>query len=462
LKSQTACAIGVSEKEAILSIDLNKLEINARNLVDAALKAGADACDVVVANGQSQGISVRDGQVENTSRSEGDDFSLRVFVGNKVASVSTNQPRDLTMIAERAVAMAKVSPEDPFQGLADAERLAKTVPQLDMLDQEMPSTDTMREEALALEAAGLSVDGVAKSMGASSGWGTSGFVLATSHGFSGSYVRSGSSLSTAMLSGEGENMERDYDMSAAVFRSDLRSVEEIGKTAGERAVRRANPRKVDSGTFPVIFDRRIAGTFLGALLGAINGSSIVRKTSFLRDKMNEQVANALVTIKDDPLRPRGLGSRPFDGEGLACQPMTLVENGMLRHWLLDSANARELGLETNARASRSGAGTSPSATNAWIPAGDKSIEEMAKEIGTGLYCTETIGHGINMVTGDYSQGASGYWIENGEITFPVAEITVAGNLKDMFLRMIPLSDLEFRGARNSPSMMIDEMTIGGK
>ena len=445
-----------------MSIDLNLLETNARNLVQAALKAGADACDVVVANGQSLGISVRDGQVENTGRSEGDDFSLRVFVDRKVASVSTNQPSDLEMIAERAVAMAKVSPEDPFQGLADPDLLAKTYPRLDMLDTAVPSADDMREAALALEAVGLAVPGVAKSMGASSGWGTSGFVLATSHGFSGNYVRSGFSMSTAMLSGEGANMERDYDMTAAVFRSDLRSIDEVGKTAGERAVRRANPRKIDSGTFPVIFDRRIAGTFLGSLLGAINGSAIVRKTSFLRDKMNEQVANPSITIEDDPLRPRGLGSRPFDGEGLACEPITLVKNGVLHHWLLDSANARELGLESNGRAARSGAGTSPSPTNAWIMAGDKSIDEMAKEIGTGLYCTETIGHGINMVTGDYSQGASGYWIENGEITYPVAEITVAGNLKDMFLRMVPLSDLEFRSARNSPSLMIDGMTIGGK
>jgi len=445
-----------------VSIDLDLLEKNAGDLVNAALKAGADACDVTVSNGQSLGISVRDGEVENTGRSEGDDFSLRVFVGSRVASVSTNQPSDLDVIAERAVAMAKVSPEDSFQGLADPDLLAKSYPELNMLDTEVPSADTMREEALALEAAGLSVPGVAKSMGASAGWGTSGFVLATSHGFTGSYVRSGSSLSAAMLSGEGEAMERDYDMSAAVFRSDLRSIEEVGKTAGERAVRRANPRKIESGTFPVIFDRRIAGTFLGALLGAINGSSIVRKTSFLRDRMNEQVANERITIEDDPLRPRGLGSRPFDGEGLACKPMTLVEKGVLKHWLLDSANARELDLKTNGRASRSGSGTTPSATNAWIVKGDKSIAEMAKEIGTGLYCTETIGHGINMVTGDYSQGASGYWIENGEITYPVAEITVAGNLKDMFLRMIPLSDLEFRGARNSPSLLIDEMTIGGK
>ena len=445
-----------------MSIDLVTLEKNARKLVEAALKAGADDCDVVVANGQSLGISVRDGEVENTGRSEGDDFSLRVFVGRKVAAVSTNQPADLAMIAERAVSMAKVSPEDPFQGLADPDLLAKTYPDLEMLDTTVPKADELRDEALALEAAGLGVKGVSKSMGASSGWGTTGFVLATSGGFTGSYVRSGFSRSTAMLSGEGESMERDYDMTSAVFREDLRNSDEVGRTAGERAVRRANPQKPDSGTLPVIFDRRVAGSFLGALLGAINGSSIVRKTSFLRDQMGRQVANPLISIEDNPLKPRGLGSRPFDGEGLACSAMTLVRDGVLQTWLLDSANARELDLDTNGRAARSGAGTSPSPTNAWIAPGEKTIVEMAREIGTGFYCTETIGHGINMVTGDYSQGASGYWIENGEITHPVAEMTVAGNLKDMFLRMVPLSDLEFRGARNAPSLMIDEMAIGGK
>ncbi len=443
-------------------IDLEKLERDATRLVQAALKAGADACDVTVSNGQSLGITVRDGEVENTGRAEGDSFSLRVFVDQKVAEISTNQPADLDMLAERAVAMARVSPVDPSKGLADPDRLAREFPDLEMLDETVPTADELRQEALALEAEGLAVSGVAKSMGASSGWGTSGFVLATSHGFSGNYVRSGFSMSTAMLAGEGEAMERDYDMSTAVFRADLRAVSEVGRTAGERAVRRLNPKKVASGSLPVIFDRRVAGSFLGALLGAINGNSIVRKTSFLRDRMGQQVTTAGINIEDDPRRPRGLASRPFDGEGLPAEAMTLVSDGILQHWLLDSAAARELGLEPNGRAARSGSGTAPSATNAWITPGEKTIDEMAREIGTGLYCTETIGHGINMVTGDYSQGASGYWIENGEITFPVAEITVAGNLRDMFLRMVPLSDLEFRGARNSPSLMIDAMAIGGK
>lgn len=445
-----------------MSINLANLEASSERLVEAALKAGADQCDVSVANGNSASVSCRDGKIENTGRSEGDSFSLRVFMGKKVASVSTNQIADLDMLAERAVAMAKVSPEDPFQGLAGPDEIAKTFPTLEMLDETTPSNEWLRDFAMEAEAAGLEVSGVAKSMGTSAGWGTSGFVLATSNGFSGSYSRSGFSCSAMMVSGEGEAMERDYDFTSAVFLEDLRSAKEIGKTAGERAVKRANPKQVKSGSYPVLFDRRQTSSFLGALLGGINGSSIARKTSFLRDQMGKQITASNIQVFDDPLLKRGLGSRPFDGEGMPCEAMTLVKDGILQDWLLDGATARELGLKSNGRASRSGAGTSPGSTNAWIPNGEKSIEELAKDIGTGFYCTETIGHGLNMVTGDYSKGASGFWIENGEISFPVAGITIAGNLKDMFLSMIAANDLEFRGSINAPSLLIETMTIGGK
>lgn len=445
-----------------MTINLETLEANSRKMVEAALKAGADQCDVSVSNGQSASVVCREGKIENTGRAEGDSFSLRVFVGKKVASVSTNQINDLQMVAERAVAMAKVSPEDPFQGLAEPDEIAREFPKLELLDETVPTNAQLQDYALEAEAAGVAVKGVAKSMGASAGWGTSGFVLATSNGFSGSFARSGFSCSASMVSGEGESMERDYDFTSAVFMEDLRSAAEVGMTAGERAVRRASPRQVKSGSFPVLFDRRQTGGLLGALLGAINGSSVARKTSFLRDQMGRQVTSHSIQVFDDPLRKRGLGSRPFDGEGLPCKPMTLVEDGILQTWLLDGATARELGLESNGRASRNGAGTSPGSTNAWIPNGEKSIEELAKDIGTGFYCTETIGHGLNMVTGDYSKGASGYWIENGEITYPVAGITIAGNLKDMFVKMIVASDLEFRGSVNAPSMLFETMTIGGK
>lgn len=443
-------------------IDLKKLEENAGNLMQAAMKAGADACDVVVAHGQSLSVSLRDDEVENTDRSEGDQFSLRVFVGSKVASVASNQIADVSALAERAVAMAKVSPEDPFQGLAEPDQLAKSFPKIDLFDETIPNADALTNKARETEKAGLDVKGITKSMGASAGWGTSGFVLATSNGFSGSYSRSGFSVSTAMLCGDGENMERDYDYSSAVYQEDLRAASDIGRTAGERAIRKLGPKQIESGNFPVIFDRRIAGEMLGALLGAINGASVVRKTSFLRDQMNEQVMHKGITIEDDPSIQRGAGSRLFDGEGLSCEEITLIENGILNTWLLDGASARELGLKMNARGSRSGSGTSPTSTNSFIKPGTKSLDEMIADMGTGLYITETIGHGLNMVTGDYSKGAAGYWVENGELAFPIAEITIAGNLKEMFLNMYPANDLQFVSAANAPSLLIEGMTIGGK
>ena len=445
-----------------MAINLENLEASANALVAAAMKAGANECDVVVANGNSLSMSVRDGVIENSNSAEGDEFSLRVFIGKQVASVSTNQIEDIDLLAERAVSMAKVSPEDPNQGLADTELLATKYPKLDMLDDHKPMTEELVNQALEAESAGLAVSGVTKSMGASAGWGTSGFVLATSQGFSGNFSRSGFSFSAVMMGGEGEKMERDYDYSSAVFISDLRSPTDVGKKAGERAASKLNPRKIESGNMPVILDSRIASSIVGTILNAINASSVARKTSFWRDKMGEQVANKEITLIDDPLLAKGLGSKPFDGEGLACERLTPIKDGVLQNWLLDSATARELGMVSNGRASRSGSGTSPSSTNTWIASGNKSIEEFAQEIGEGLYVCETIGHGVNMVTGDYSVGAGGFWIENGEITYPVAEITIASNLMDMYMGMIPGNDLEFVSSTNSPSLLVNNMTIGGK
>jgi PmbA protein len=340
--------------------------------------------------------------------------------------------------------------------------LARSVPDLDLCDARIPDAAELTRRALECEAAGLAVEGVTKSMGASAGWGLSGFVLATSTGFSGHYSVSRFSASAAMVSGEGTEMERDYDYHSVTHGEDLRDSAAIGRSAGERAVRRRNPRQVASAAVPVIFDKRISGGMLGSLLGAINGAAVARKTSFLRDRMGQLVANPAISVVDDPLRRRGLGSRPVDGEGMPMAPLTLVDKGVLGHWLLDWAAARELGLESNARATRGGSGTSPSSTNCHIAAGQASLAEMLKTVKSGLYLTETIGHGVNMVTGDYSKGASGFWIENGEITWPVAEITIAGNLKDMFASMVPANDLEFRYATNAPTLLVEGMTVGGK
>jgi PmbA protein len=444
------------------SIRLNSLEDQAAKLVELALKAGADHCDCVVASSQSLGISVRDGKTEDTDRSEGDAFSLRVFCGQRTASVAANQADDLTALCERAVAMAKVSPDDPFAMLAPGERLAKNIPDLDLFDNSEPEVGAMTTAALECEAAGLAVNGVSKSMGASSGWGMTGFVLAASNGFSGSYSLSRFSCSSAMIAGEGTSMQRDYDYDTKTHLEDLKSPQSIGRLAGERVIKRLNPRQVTSGAFPIIFDRRQSAGLLGALASAINGTSITRKTSFLREMMGEQICANDVSIICDPLIKRGLGSRPVDGEGIETASIDFVENGILKQWVLDCSTAHELGLSSNARAVRSGSGTAPSTTNLYIENGNTSREEMISSIESGLYLDETIGHGINMVNGNYSKGAGGFWIESGQIAFPVSEITIAGNLSEIFRSMKPANDLEFRNATNAPSLLVEGMTVGGK
>ena len=448
--------------------DLKKLETDALNLVSLAKKAGADACDVVVASGNSLSVGIREGAIENSNRSESDALYLRVFCDKKIASVTSNTKNNPQALAERAVAMAKVSPEDPFQGLADQDRLfqqaeiEEKIATLDLYDKTEASPEEMEKLALEIEEAGLGVEGVTKSMGSNASCGTSGFVLATSDGFTGSYERSGFSIVGSFAAGEGTGMERDYEYDTAIYLDDLKDPSSIGKAAGERAVKRLNPRQIKSGVYPIIVDRRVSTALLGSLSNAINASSVARKTSFLRDMMGKQITKNSINIIDDPHMVRKSGSKIFDGEGVANEKLGLVENGILQTWLLDSATARELDLKTNGRASRGGSGTHPSTTNCYMEAGEQSAEDMIASIKEGLYLTETIGHGINMVTGDYSKGASGYWIENGEIQFPVGEITIAGNLKEMFMNMTPASDLEFKYGTNAPTLLLEGMTIGGK
>ena len=448
--------------------DLNHLESRAKHLVSLAQKAGADSCDVIVASGQSMQVGVREGQLENSKRSESDSLSLRVFCGKKVASVTSNSTDNLDQLAERAVAMAKVSPEDPYQGLADRSLLFDStllddkISNLDLLDEYEPTAEVFEKLVLECEQVGMKQPGVSKSMGAGGGCSQSGFVLATSDGFSGSYERSGCSLSVSLVAGEGTGMERDYAFDSAIHFSDLKSPETIGLEAAERVVKRVNPVQVASGGYPIVFDPRVSSSVIGTLAGALSGSSVARKTSFLKDRMNEAIAAHGITIMDDPEMVRRSGSRPFDGEGVSTMPRELVTKGVLKTWLLDSASARELGLTTNGMAGRSGSGTSPSVSNCYLKPGEQSPEEMISSIKEGLYLTETIGHGVNMVTGDYSKGAAGFWIENGEIAFPVGEITIAGNLKDMFLNMQAANDLEFKFGINAPTLLIEGMTIGGK
>ena len=441
--------------------DAARLTDRVAALVEAAKKAGADAADAVAVRGRSTSVSVRLGKVESTNASEGDDVSLRVFVGKRVASVSATASSDPATLAERAVAMAKVSPEDPYQGLADAELLAKTVRDLDLYDPTVVTADELRESALAAEEAALAVPGVTNSGGSGASAGLGGLVLATSHGFVGHYVGSRFGRSASVIAGQGTGMERDYEYSSRLHFADLDSAEEIGRKAGERAVRRLNPRKAKTGPVDVVFDPRVARGIAGHLAGAINGASVARKTSFLRDKMGKQVAAAGITVTDEPALVRGQASRPFDGEGVAGEKLLMVEKGILNHWFLSTSAARELGLTTNGRGARSGSSVSPSSTNLAIEAGDKTPEEMIRSLKTGFYVTEVFGQGVDMITGEYSRGASGLWIENGELAYPVAEVTIASNLKDMFLRMVPADDLDRNYATASPTLLIEGMTLAG-
>ncbi|NRG19815.1 TldD/PmbA family protein [Rhizobiales bacterium] len=443
-------------------VDQSTLEGRAEKLVDAARAAGADAADAVAVSAVSLSVDVREGKVEESERAEGDDFTLRVFVGKRVASVSANTLSDPRELAERAVAMARVAPEDPYAGLAPEGDLVRDFPVLELLDETQMSVEELTRRALVAESAGLGVKGVSKSGGASASWQLAGLVLATSHGFIGSYLTSRHGLSMTAVAGDGTTMERDYDYDFRTFHEDLEKAEDIGRRAGERAVRRLNPQKLSSRTCDVLYEPRVARSLVGHFSGAVNGAAIARKTSFLKDAMDSQVFAGNIRITDDPRKPRSPATRPFDGEGCAAEPLTMVEDGILRHWFLDHATARELGLKSNGRALRGGAGPSPGATNLTLQPGARTPEEMMKDFGEGLLVTDLIGHGVNGVTGDYSRGASGFWIENGEIAYPVSEITIAGNLKDMFARLEPASDLDDRYSVAAPSILIAGMTLAGQ
>ena len=445
--------------------DQSALSTLAQRLVEAAKRAGADAADAVAVRGVSQGVEVRDGRVEESERSEGDDVGLRVLVGQRQAVVSTNDVSGdgIAKLAERAVAMAKVAPDDKYVGLADPSLLAHEFADLDLLDRKVPTTAELERRACEAEAAGLAVKGVSKSGGASASSGIGGMVLVTSTGFHGSYLRSSHGISMTAISGEGTGMERDYDFTSAPHASDLASPESVGRKAGERTVARANPRKVETCKVPVVFDPRVSGSLVGHLVGAINGASIARKTSFLKDRLGEQLFSKDISIIDDPLRVRGLRSQTFDAEGVKVKRHALIDEGVLTTWLLDSATARELGMVTTGHAHRGvSSSPSPGSFNLHLEPGEATPEELIGDIKQGFYVTDLIGSGVNGVTGDYSRGASGFWIENGKITYPVSEVTIAGHLLEMFKSMAVANNLEFRYGVNAPTLRIEGLTLGGR
>ena len=444
--------------------DQTALIERAERLVKAARAAGADAADAVAVRSLSLGIEVRDGAVEESESAESDDLGLRALVGKRQAVVSTNDlTGDFSVLAERAVAMARAAPEDKYAGLADESLLAHDFPDLDLIDRALPDVAQLEAMARAAEQAGLAVEGVAKSGGASASAGIGGMVLVTSTGFRGAYLGSSHSLSMMAIAGEGTGMERDYDYSSVRHAADLENADKIGRTAGERAIARLNPRKVSTRKVPVVFDPRVAGTLVSHLANAANGAAVARKTSFLRDKMGQKIFADGIRIVDDPLRKRGLRARPFDGEGVACKTLALVENGTLCSWLLDCATARELNLVTTGHAARGVSSTpSPGPSNLHMEAGRVSPDELIADIKDGFYVTDLIGMGANMVTGDYSRGASGFWIENGKKTYPVSEVTIAGHLLDMFRALTPANDLTFRYGTNAPTLRLEGLTIAGQ
>ncbi len=443
--------------------EINLVDIAAR-AVELARAHGADAADAVLIAGESTRVSVRNGETEEITRAENSDLGLRVFAGSSQAIVSSTRFADdeLKALAERAMAMARLAPPDPDSGLAEPEQLCQEIENLDLADDATPTTDDLLRVAIAADASGIAVEGVSASSGSGANAWRRSIVMVASNGFAGAYERTGYGISSSMIGGAGTAMERDYDYRSAVKLSNLPAAEEIGEEAGRRVVRRLNPRKARSAALPVVYEQRIASSLMSHLAGAINGAGVARGTSFLKDSMDEQVFAADISVIDDARLPGGFGSKPFDGEGLATGRREVVSNGMLKAWLLDLHSARKLGLHSTGNAARGTSGApSPSASNFDLQPGAGSPEELIADIKEGLLVSELIGMGVNGTTGDYSRGATGFWIDNGEIAYPVSEITIAGNLKAMFANLTPANDLVIRGSINAPTCRVEGLTIAG-
>ncbi len=434
------------------------------DLIARAQAAGAGEADAVMLSNASLSVNWRLGRLEDVERAESSDLGLRVLVGKRqaVASSTDRGAAALDELVERAVAMARAAPEDKYCGLAEAGRLEGAPPDLDLHDGAEPDAAALMELAAAAEDAARAVEGVTNSDGGSAGWSKSTIALAASNGFAGGYAVSSFGLSSSVIAGTGTAMETDYEFHQARHQADLDGAAALGRAAGERAVRRLGPRKLDTDQMPIVFEPRVGKSLIGHLAGAINGNAVARGSSFLRDKMGETLFPAGVNIIDDARLARGIRSKPFDGEGVVTGRLAVVEDGKLSSWLLDSASARQLDLATTGHAGRgTSSPPSPGATNLYLEAGPSSRDDMLGAIKSGLYVTDLMGFGVNGVTGDYSQGAAGFRIEDGALTYPVSEITIAGNLLDMFARLTPADDLEFRYGVNVPTLRIDGMTVAG-
>lgn len=445
----------------------DSLETLAHALLDAARKAGADAADALVAEGTSVSIDVRGGVLEQAERSEAVELGVRVLIGTRQACVSASDTRAETLraVAERAVAMAREAPEDATVGLADPDQLATgwDIAALEMADpQGEPDPAALEEDARRAEAAALAVKGVAQVQGAGAGYGRNRIHLAATNGFSGGYARTSRATHCVAITGEGTGMERDGFGDGRVWQADLMSPEEIGRIAGARAVERAGARRPKTGAYPVLYDERVAASLIGHLLGAVNGNAIARGASWLRDARGEAVLPDGLSLIEDPLRPRAGSTRPFDAEGLASARRAIVDRGVLTGWTLDLGTARKLGLQSTASASRgTSSPPSPGTSNVALTQGDKTRADLLREMGTGLLITSMMGSSVNPTTGDYSRGASGFWVENGEIAYPVNECTIAGNLRDMLRRIVPANDARLHLSTVVPSLLVEGLTLAG-
>ncbi len=451
---------------------MSKNKLNDKNimnlLIDTAIANGATSADCVLSRSRGVSITRRYGKDENIQRYEDFDTGLRVFVDNKISSVSTNENSEdaLKKVAKRAVEMAKIAPADEYSFIASKELLQKFQIQknifIDSYDNKEPSVDIIRDRASEVEDIALSIKGITNSDGADSTWGEGETLLMTSNGFFGSSKKSNHSVSVVVIAEKNGRMERDYDYSSKVYGEDLKNGENIGREAAKKTLARIGAIKPNTGQYPVIFDPRVSRSIASHFASAINGSSIARKTSFLKDSLNDKIANESVTLIDDPFLKRGLGSRLFDAEGLGTSKHILIKDGVLENWLLDLSSAKQLNISPTANAKRGMSGPpAPGTTNLMLLPGEVSPENLISSVSNGFYVTDMIGSSISMVTGDYSRGASGFWIKNGELSTPITEATIAGNLKDMFMTLKPANDLDFSHSINSPTILIERMTIAG-
>lgn len=434
-------------------------------IIKKTIASGATDCDVVLAKGESKSISYRLGKIEDIDKSDGRTFGIRALIGNQQAFISSSDPDDenIDKLVHKVVQMANLAPEDDTACLGDSKYFETNFESLDLCQNEETSTEKLIEMVKECEDEALSQTGITNSEGSGASYGYSEFFLATSNGFNGGYKSSSNSISCSVIAGEGQSMERDYDYAVAKHIEDLSSPKEVGLSSAKKALQRMNPKKINSCQTPVIFDKRISSKIIGYVAGAASGSSIARGTSFLKDSLNQQIFNKDISIVDDPKIIRGLGSKPFDGEGIKTNQKEIVSNGILKSWLLNTSTAIKLDLKSTGHASRSiGSPPGISTSNLYMVNGIYSYNDLINSIKSGFYATELIGMGVNLVTGDYSMGASGMWIENGEIKYAVSEVTIASNLKEMFLNLSAANDLEFKSSSNAPTIKIENMTLAGK